>query len=162
MPPKFLIEHALSGRSICRGCNKPIEKDELRIGRLIPSPHHDGLLPLWQHVLCLFATTQVDLSWVQGVNKLTRRERDILAGLCTDADEQDKDDEDEEDVIVVRPPTRTMLRELAQHYRAAEHTAQADGNDAPLVALLAQLPPNQLPALVRLLRAPASASTSSS
>jgi hypothetical protein len=119
------------------------------MGRLIPSPHFDGLLPLWQHIDCLFASTQVDKSWIQGWDKLTKRETSYITRLCTDVTEQTHDGGDDDDVpIVVHPPTRTMIKEVAKLYIAAE---QASHDDAYLTTLLAQLPANQLPALLRLL-----------
>ena len=37
-----LIEPAASGRAKCRGCQRPIQKDELRFGERVPNPFADG------------------------------------------------------------------------------------------------------------------------
>ncbi|MCZ6642823.1 MAG: hypothetical protein O7G86_17070 [Gammaproteobacteria bacterium] len=47
-----IIEPAASGRAKCRGCSKPIAKDELRFGERLPNPFADGEMTLWFHLLC--------------------------------------------------------------------------------------------------------------
>lgn len=46
------IEPAASGRSKCRGCGKPIAKDELRLGERLPNPFADGEMTHWYHLVC--------------------------------------------------------------------------------------------------------------
>lgn len=36
------VEYAKSGRSTCKGCQKLIDQGELRIGKMVQSPHFDG------------------------------------------------------------------------------------------------------------------------
>ncbi|XP_067659538.1 DNA ligase 3-like [Haliotis asinina] len=55
----FYLSHAKSGKSICRHCNKFIQKDMLRIGKRVPNPRdvHDegwGDITLYHHVACMF------------------------------------------------------------------------------------------------------------
>ena len=47
-----VIEHAASGRSKCRGCNRKIDKDELRFGEARPNAFGEGEMTLWFHVHC--------------------------------------------------------------------------------------------------------------
>lgn len=47
-----MIELAKSGRARCRGCGKPIAKDALRFGELVPSGYGDGESRLWFHLVC--------------------------------------------------------------------------------------------------------------
>jgi poly [ADP-ribose] polymerase len=47
-----VIEAARSGRAKCRGCGKPIAKEELRLGERHPNPFGDGEMTLWFHLLC--------------------------------------------------------------------------------------------------------------
>ncbi len=49
-----VIEVASSGRAKCRGCTKPIVKDELRFGERVPNPFAEGEAELtyWFHVPC--------------------------------------------------------------------------------------------------------------
>lgn len=46
------IEVASSGRSKCRGCNKPITKASLRLGERLPNSFGDGEMTLWYHLMC--------------------------------------------------------------------------------------------------------------
>ncbi len=46
------IEPAASGRAKCRGCGKPIAKDEMRFGERLPNPFADGEMTLWFHLRC--------------------------------------------------------------------------------------------------------------
>lgn len=46
------IEPAASGRSKCRGCGKPIAKEELRFGERLPNPFADGEMTIWFHLQC--------------------------------------------------------------------------------------------------------------
>jgi len=48
--PPFKIEKARSGRSKCKGCRRPIQKDKVRIGILIEGPFGPGYL--WNHLGC--------------------------------------------------------------------------------------------------------------
>jgi hypothetical protein len=47
-----LYEPAPTGRSKCRGCGKPIAKDEIRFGESMPSSFGEGEMTLWFHPLC--------------------------------------------------------------------------------------------------------------
>ena len=49
-----IVEVASSGRAKCRGCTKPIAKDELRFGERVPNPFAEGEAELtyWFHVRC--------------------------------------------------------------------------------------------------------------
>lgn len=50
----FVVERAKSGRAKCKKCKCTIEKDELRIGKLVASFFSEGkLMPAWHHVACL-------------------------------------------------------------------------------------------------------------
>lgn len=47
-----VIERAASGRSTCRGCERKIDKDELRFGEREPNIFGDGEMTLWFHPAC--------------------------------------------------------------------------------------------------------------
>lgn len=49
-----VVEVASSGRAKCRGCTKPIAKDDLRFGERVPNPFAEGEAELtyWFHVKC--------------------------------------------------------------------------------------------------------------
>jgi hypothetical protein len=43
----FKVEYAKSGRAACKVCKLKINQEELRLGKMVPSPHFDGYIPLW-------------------------------------------------------------------------------------------------------------------
>ena len=47
-----VIEHAVSGRAKCRGCDGKIAKDELRFGERQPNAFGEGEMTLWFHLPC--------------------------------------------------------------------------------------------------------------
>lgn len=49
---RFQVEYALSNRSTCKGCDKTIDKDDLRIGKETKSERHDGWDVSWYHYEC--------------------------------------------------------------------------------------------------------------
>ncbi|XP_014598639.1 PREDICTED: DNA ligase 3 isoform X2 [Polistes canadensis] len=51
----FAVERAKSGRAKCKKCKCPIEKDAIRIAKLISNPFSDGSkMKAWHHLSCLF------------------------------------------------------------------------------------------------------------
>jgi DNA-directed RNA polymerase subunit N (RpoN/RPB10) len=51
-PMPHVLEPAASGRSRCRGCGRPIARDELRFGERVPNPFAEGETTLWFHPAC--------------------------------------------------------------------------------------------------------------
>ena len=47
-----VIEPAKTGRAKCRGCDRPIAKDELRFGERVANVFGDGETTLWFHLQC--------------------------------------------------------------------------------------------------------------
>lgn len=52
-PNPWKAEYAKSGRSSCKTCKSPIDKDKLRLGKMVQSSHFDGFMPLWNHAGCI-------------------------------------------------------------------------------------------------------------
>lgn len=53
-PPKpWKIEYAKSSRSTCKACKQTINKDVLRIAKMVPATQFDGFMPLWNHAGCI-------------------------------------------------------------------------------------------------------------
>lgn len=50
----FRVEYAKSNRSNCKGCHCSIEKDELRLAKMVKNFKFDGLIPHWFHFDCFF------------------------------------------------------------------------------------------------------------
>ncbi|XP_057438570.1 poly [ADP-ribose] polymerase 1 [Lotus japonicus] len=46
-------EYAKSGRSSCRTCKSPIDKEVFRLGKMVQSTQFDGLMPMWHHADCI-------------------------------------------------------------------------------------------------------------
>ncbi|KAL7113065.1 hypothetical protein ACP275_04G040200 [Erythranthe tilingii] len=53
-PPKpWKAEYAKSSRSSCKTCKIPINKEILRLGKMVQSSHFDGFMPMWNHASCI-------------------------------------------------------------------------------------------------------------
>lgn len=46
-------EYAKSGRSSCRTCKNPIDKEVFRLGKMVQSTQFDGFMPMWNHAHCI-------------------------------------------------------------------------------------------------------------
>ncbi|CAM1297366.1 PARP1 (predicted), partial [Pycnogonum litorale] len=56
----FRVEYAKSGRASCKGCRQKIDKDSLRLARMVQSPMFDGKIPNWYHEDCFFPKAKVE------------------------------------------------------------------------------------------------------
>lgn len=55
--PRFCIEYAKSGRSICRECDETIPINSCRVGKVTPNVFsHGRAATLWYHHRCAFAS----------------------------------------------------------------------------------------------------------
>ncbi|KAK4418372.1 Poly [ADP-ribose] polymerase 1 [Sesamum alatum] len=53
-PPKpWKAEYAKSSRSSCKTCKNPIEKENLRLGKMVQATQFDGFMPMWNHAACI-------------------------------------------------------------------------------------------------------------
>ncbi|KOC62534.1 DNA ligase 3 [Habropoda laboriosa] len=50
----FAVEQAKTGRAKCKKCKCPIQKDTVRIAKLVANPFSDGKMKAWHHMSCLF------------------------------------------------------------------------------------------------------------
>ncbi|XP_076632497.1 DNA ligase 3 [Colletes latitarsis] len=50
----FAVERAKTGRAKCKKCKCPVEKDTVRIAKLMSNPFGDGKMKAWHHLTCLF------------------------------------------------------------------------------------------------------------
>ena len=50
----FAVERAKTGRAKCKKCKCPIDKDTVRIAKLMANPFADGKMKAWHHLSCLF------------------------------------------------------------------------------------------------------------
>ncbi|KAL6214589.1 hypothetical protein ACLB2K_014021 [Fragaria x ananassa] len=47
------VEYAKSSRSSCKTCRNPIEKENIRFGRMVQATQFDGFMPMWNHASCI-------------------------------------------------------------------------------------------------------------
>ncbi|KAB2602252.1 poly [ADP-ribose] polymerase 1-like [Pyrus ussuriensis x Pyrus communis] len=47
------VEYAKSSRSSCKTCKSPIEKETLRLGKMVQATQFDGVMPMWNHADCI-------------------------------------------------------------------------------------------------------------
>uniref|UniRef100_A0A2P2KV05 Uncharacterized protein MANES_05G087700 n=1 Tax=Rhizophora mucronata TaxID=61149 RepID=A0A2P2KV05_RHIMU len=53
-PPKpWKAEYAKSGRSSCKTCKNSIDKEVLRLGKMVQATQFDGFMPMWNHASCV-------------------------------------------------------------------------------------------------------------
>ncbi|XP_057798060.1 poly [ADP-ribose] polymerase 1 [Salvia miltiorrhiza] len=53
-PPKpWKAEYAKSSRSSCKTCKNSIEKETLRLGKIVQASQFDGFMPMWNHAACI-------------------------------------------------------------------------------------------------------------
>ncbi|KAK0087413.1 hypothetical protein PV326_005205 [Microctonus aethiopoides] len=50
----FAVEKAKTGRAKCKKCKSNIDKDTIRIAKLMSNPFGEGKMKAWHHVNCLF------------------------------------------------------------------------------------------------------------
>ncbi|KAL0444646.1 UNVERIFIED_CONTAM: Poly [ADP-ribose] polymerase 1 [Sesamum latifolium] len=62
-PPKpWKAEYAKSSRSSCKTCKNPIDKENLRLGKMVQASQFDGFMPVWNHAACfLMKANQIKL-----------------------------------------------------------------------------------------------------
>ena len=54
MEKPFAIERAKTGRAKCKKCKCAIEKNTVRIAKLMSNPFGEGKMKAWHHVTCIF------------------------------------------------------------------------------------------------------------
>ncbi|KAK9083399.1 hypothetical protein Scep_029870 [Stephania cephalantha] len=72
-PPKpWKVEYAKSSRSSCKTCKTPIEKEKLRIGKMVQATQFDGFMPMWNHADCILKKAKQIKSTedVEGIDSL--------------------------------------------------------------------------------------------
>ncbi|KAL2238772.1 UNVERIFIED_CONTAM: Poly ADP-ribose polymerase 1 [Sesamum indicum] len=61
-PPKpWKAEYAKSSRSSCKTCKNPIEKENLRLGKMVQASQFDGFMPVEKEKNCLFMPLDLSL-----------------------------------------------------------------------------------------------------
>ncbi|XP_068640410.1 poly [ADP-ribose] polymerase 1 [Aristolochia californica] len=72
-PPKpWKAEYAKSSRSSCKSCKIPIDKEKLRLGKMVAASQFDGFMPMWNHADCILKkSNQIkSLDDVEGIDLL--------------------------------------------------------------------------------------------
>ncbi|GMP99507.1 hypothetical protein CsSME_00046950 [Camellia sinensis var. sinensis] len=72
-PPKpWKAEYAKSARSSCKSCKNTIDKENLRLGKMVQATQFDGFMPMWNHAGCILkkANQIKSLDDVEGIELL--------------------------------------------------------------------------------------------
>ncbi|XVF21621.1 hypothetical protein REPUB_Repub12eG0106200 [Reevesia pubescens] len=72
-PPKpWKAEYAKSARSSCKTCKSIIDKENFRLGKMVPATQFDGFMPMWNHVNCILkkANQIKSIDDVEGIESL--------------------------------------------------------------------------------------------
>lgn len=96
----FAVERAKSGRAKCKKCKCPIEKDTVRIAKLVANPFTDGKMKAWHHLTCLFdvfakqraTTKRIDdpAEDVSGWEDLSKEDRAIVLRMIEEFEKDSK------------------------------------------------------------------------
>lgn len=96
----FAVEKAKTGRAKCKKCKCPIDKDTVRIAKLMSNPFGEGKMKAWHHVNCLFevfakqraATKRIDdpEEDIDGWDRLEDDERKIIIDQLQEFDNNSK------------------------------------------------------------------------
>lgn len=96
----FAVERAKSGRAKCKKCKCPIEKDTVRIAKLVANPFTDGKMKAWHHLTCLFevfakqraSTKRIDdpAEDVSGWEDLSKEDRAIVLRMIEEFEKDSK------------------------------------------------------------------------
>eukprot|EP01029_Cantina_marsupialis_P010698 TRINITY_DN242_c1_g1_i1.p1 TRINITY_DN242_c1_g1~~TRINITY_DN242_c1_g1_i1.p1 ORF type:complete len:1451 (+),score=678.48 TRINITY_DN242_c1_g1_i1:158-4510(+) len=78
----FTCEYAKSNRSSCKHCRDKISKGELRLARMVQSPHFDGKIPQWNHKTCFFIKSfrgMTRLDMLHGIDNIQQEDIDWIS-----------------------------------------------------------------------------------
>ncbi|KAG9441461.1 hypothetical protein H6P81_017315 [Aristolochia fimbriata] len=90
-PKPWKAEYAKSSRSSCKSCKSPIDKENLRLGKMVTAKQFDGFMPMWNHADCILKkSNQIkSLDDVEGIDLLRwedqQKIRKYVEGSSTNA-----------------------------------------------------------------------------
>lgn len=118
----FLMEYAKSNRSQCKACEKKIEKDTVRLGKLdyeADNQWRGGPVPKWYHVDC-FANSLQKLEFFGMVNK--------IKGFS----DLEKDDQRMLE-SKIKPIDKSDVEKLIKKHKTEEHSSEAQEEEERLL-----------------------------
>ncbi|XP_070576368.1 poly [ADP-ribose] polymerase 1-like [Ptychodera flava] len=82
----FKSEYAKSSRASCKFCKNAINKESLRLAKMVQSPHFDGKIPNWFHYSCFWKRNKVSsYGEIGGIDSLRwedqQKIKDKIAGV---------------------------------------------------------------------------------
>lgn len=78
-PLPLKVEYSRSNRASCKVCGEKIEKDELRVAKMVQSTHFDGLQENWHHLPCFLAkAAPFCAADVEGLDSLRWEDQETL------------------------------------------------------------------------------------
>ncbi|CAL9164864.1 poly [ADP-ribose] polymerase 1-like isoform X1 [Musa acuminata AAA Group] len=116
-PPKpWKAEYAKSGRSSCKTCKSPIDRDQLRLGKTVAATQFDGYMPMWNHAGCIFKKqNQIkSLDDVEGVDLLRWEDQKGIRKYVEDGSSTSTTVANSECAIEVSQTSRATCRHCSQ------------------------------------------------
>ncbi|KAJ7972680.1 Poly [ADP-ribose] polymerase [Quillaja saponaria] len=116
-------EYAKSGRSSCKTCKSPIDKEKLRLGKMVQSTQFDGLMPMWNHVDCILkkANQIKSIDDVEGLEVLRWEDQQKIRKYIESTGPQEKQASiDKECSIEVSQTSRAKCRDCSQKITKGE------------------------------------------
>ncbi|KAL5561852.1 hypothetical protein UlMin_031599 [Ulmus minor] len=123
------VEYAKSSRSSCKTCKNTIEKETLRIGKMVKATQFDGFMPMWNHAKCILNKPKKQIKSVddvEGIESLRwedqQKIRKHVEGDASDTDEAPTKTPAKgvECTIEVSPTSRANCRDCSQKISKGE------------------------------------------
>ncbi|XP_010038006.2 poly [ADP-ribose] polymerase 1 [Eucalyptus grandis] len=124
------VEYAKSGRSSCKSCKNTIDKEKLRLGKMVQSSQFDGFIPMWNHADCIMrkANQIKAIDDVEGVELLRWEDQQKIRKYVESRGPATKNDgpstknssSDSECSIEASPTSRASCRQCGQKIMKGE------------------------------------------
>ncbi|XP_020591217.1 poly [ADP-ribose] polymerase 1 [Phalaenopsis equestris] len=117
VPPKpWKAEYAKSGRSSCKTCKNAINKDHLRLGKMVVATQFDGFMPLWHHVGCILkkANEIKEIDDIEGLDLLRWEDQQKLRKYVEGLTSATPSAKDVESIIEVSRTSRAACKRCSE------------------------------------------------
>ncbi|XP_077241988.1 poly(ADP-ribose) polymerase 2 isoform X2 [Tasmannia lanceolata] len=116
-PPKpWKAEYAKSSRSSCKTCKSTIDKERLRLGKMVTATQFDGFMPMWNHAHCILKKpNQIkSLDDVEGLDLLRWEDQQKIRNYLEDASLNTSDVSGNECAVEVSQSSRAACKRCNQ------------------------------------------------
>ncbi|PON62587.1 Poly [ADP-ribose] polymerase [Parasponia andersonii] len=113
------VEYAKSSRSSCKTCRSTIDKEVLRLGKMVQATQFDGFMPMWNHASCILRKAKQIKSTgdVEGLELLRWEDQQKIRKYVEGAASQPQKTDDVKNVecgIEVSQTSRATCRRCSQ------------------------------------------------